>query len=195
MTITRIAAMFGAFVLLASSSVAAGVAVPRPAPKLVYNIPGKPPQDLSQYRGKVVALEFIFTTCPHCQAASKIMSKLQTEYGPKGLQVLDIAVNPNADLFVDDFAKEQQTTFPVGWVPQETMVSFMGFDSGRFVVPQLVLIDRQGVIHYQTPALEDASWDKQMTEEAIRSHIGELLHATATTARAPHGKSSSATLR
>ena len=31
------------------------------------------------------------------------MSKLQQEYGSRGLQVIDIAVNPNADLLVKDF--------------------------------------------------------------------------------------------
>lgn len=125
----------------------------------------------------MVALEFIFTNCPHCQAASHLMSKLQTEFGPKGLQVIDVAVNPNADLLVDNFAKEQQTTFPVGWVPQADMVSFMGFSSARFVVPQLVLIDRKGVIHRQTPPLEDENWDKMMNQDALRKNIEELLGA------------------
>jgi thiol-disulfide isomerase/thioredoxin len=165
-----------------------GAEVIRTAPSLTYFLPGKDPQTLEQYRGKVVALEFIFTTCPHCQAASHLMSKLQNEYGPRGLQVIDIAVNPNADLKVDDFAKTQQTTFPVGWVTQDKMTAFMGYSSDRFVVPQLVLIDRKGVIHYQTPALESEDWDNQMTETAIRKHIEELLNLkSATTHKPEHG--------
>ncbi len=172
----KLAALSCAFALFALTLLATDVVVPRPAPKLVFNLPGKPPQELSQYLGKVVALEFIFTTCPHCKAASKIMSKIQTEYGPKGLQVLDVAVNQNADLMVDTFAKEQQTTFPVGWVFSQEMTSFMGFTDGRYVVPQLVLIDRKGMIRYQTPAIESDEWDKLMAEDAIRKHIEELLH-------------------
>ena len=191
MRMTRIAAVFTSIALLASGVWAADSELPRPAPKLVYNLPGKEPQDLSQYVGKVVALEFIFTTCPHCKAASHVMSKLQTEYGPKGLQVLDVAVNENADLLVDNFAKEQQTTFPVGWVSQAQMVSFMGFSSARFVVPQLVLIDRKGMIHYQTPALEDDNWDKLMNEDAIRKNIEELLRSTSSSAsNGSHAKAS-----
>jgi hypothetical protein len=62
------------------------------------------------------------------------------------------------------------------------MTSFMGFGADRFVVPQLVLIDRKGIIHYQTPATENSNWDKQMTEEMIRKHIEELL--TSSEARA-----------
>jgi thiol-disulfide isomerase/thioredoxin len=173
--VKKIASVLIGLALITGSLSAADIVVPRPAPKLVYNIPGKPPQQLSQYLGKVVALEFIFTTCPHCKAASHIMSKLQTEYGAKGLQVLDVAVNANADLLVDVFAKEQQTTFPVGWVFQQDMTSFMGYNDGRFVVPQLVLIDRKGVIRYQTPPLSDDNYAKLVNEDAIRKHIEELL--------------------
>ena len=54
------------------------------------------------------------------------MSKLQTEYGPKGLQVIDVAINANADLGVEDFAKEQQTTFPVGWAVQNAHAGIHG---------------------------------------------------------------------
>lgn len=147
----------------------------RKAPELAFTIPSQGQKLLSQYLGKVVALEFIFTTCPHCQAASKFMTRLQNEYGVKGLQVVDIAVNPNADLFVENFARDFQTSFPVGWITQDQMVSFMGFSSARFVVPQLVLIDRKGLIHYQTPAIEDENWDKLMKEDAIQQHVEQLL--------------------
>ena len=147
----------------------------RKAPELTFSIPGQGQKQLSSYHGKVVALEFIFTTCPHCQAASKMMSKLQQEYGPRGLQVIDVAINPNADLLIENFAKDFQVNFPVAWTTAEQMQAFMGFGDARFVVPQLTLIDRNGFIHYQTPALSGDDWTKQMTEQAIRQHIEELL--------------------
>ena len=171
----------------ASSDSAPTGAVPsaanvRKAPELTYSIPGKGEQLLSQYRGKVVALEFIFTTCPHCQAASKYMTKLQAEFGNRGLQVIDVAVNPNADLLVENFAKDFQVNFPVGWTTGEKMQGFMNFPDQRYVVPQLALIDRKGYIHWQTPATsEDAAWEKLMNPDAIRQHIEELLgHASST---------------
>lgn len=164
-----------------AASLFAGEAI-RKAPELAFTVPGQGQKLLSQYRGKVVALEFIFTTCPHCQAASKVMTKFQSEYGPRGLQVIDVAVNQNADLLVENFAKDFQVNFPVGWAPSNEMLSFMGFSDGRYVVPQLVLIDRKGYIHYQTPAKEDENWDKLMKEDAIRQHIEELLASGSTSA-------------
>lgn len=148
---------------------------PRKAPELAFTVPGQGQKLLTQYRGKVVALEFIFTTCPHCRDASIMMSKLQEEFGPRGFQALDVAVNDNADLLVENFARDYHINFPVGYTPQPQMIAFMGFPTNYFVVPQLVLIDRAGVIHYQTPARENEDWDKLMKPENIRAHIEELL--------------------
>lgn len=161
--------------LVNGALIAGDLEVMRKAPALTFTIPGEGHKALSQYEGKVVAVEFIFTTCPHCQAATHMMSKLQTELGSKGLQVIDVAVNPNADLLVENFAKDFKVNFPVAWTPSDTMTTFMGFSPGRYVVPQLVLIDRKGNIHYQTPAIEDSNWDKLMKEDVIRQHIEQLL--------------------
>lgn len=163
---------------LATASVAAEDTLApaiRKAPEVAFTVPGQGQKLLSQYRGKVVALEFIYTTCPHCQAASHIMSRFQNEFGPKGFQALDIAFNDNADLLVGDFAKEQQTQFPVGWTTRDQVLSFLGLSAvERFVVPQVILIDREGMIHYQTPPLGD---EDSYKEEVIQKRIEMLLSA------------------
>jgi peroxiredoxin len=157
----------------------------RKAPELTFSIPGQGQKQLSDYRGKVVALEFIYTTCPHCQDASKVMTRMQQEYGSRGLQALDVAINPNADLLVENFAKDFQVNFPVGWATPPQMTAFMGFSNdARYVVPQLALIDRKGYIRYQTPFSSGEEWQKVMAEDAIRQHIEELLGAN-TSASAP----------
>ncbi len=171
-------------VFLASGLFAQETLAPRKAPEFAFSIPGNGQQLLSQYRGKVVALEFIFTTCPHCQAAAKLMTKLQNEYGSRGLQVIDVAVNPNADLLVDAFARDFQVNFPVGWALREQAASFMNFSSSYFVVPQLALIDRKGYIRYQTPPTETPAWDSLMNEASLRHHIEELLSQGASSASA-----------
>ena len=177
----------------AAYSVAVDAAPLRKASELAFSVPGQGQKQLSDYRGKVVALEFIFTTCPHCQAASKLMTKLQQEYGSRGLQVIDVAINPNADLLVENFAKDFQVNFPVGWTTAQQMQTFMGFSDARYVVPQLVLIDRKGYIHYQTPALSGDDWAKLMSEQAIRQHIEELLGSnTSASVRHPNASAGAA---
>ena len=172
----------------------------RKAPELAFNLPGQGQVLLSHYRGKVVALEFILTTCPHCQAASKTMTKFQDEYGPRGFQALDVAINgldenrtpDQADTLVKTFQTNFQVGFPVGWIARDQMMSFMGFSlADRMVVPQLVLIDRKGYIHYQTPANNNEEWTKIMNDDAVRQHIEELLALNNTSA----ARHSSATAR
>lgn len=166
---------------------AADPVLPRKAPELAFSVPGQGEKLLSQYRGKVVALEFILTTCPHCQAAAQMMSRLQAEYGPRGFQALDVAIDgldegrtaAQANDLVQRFANNYQVAFPVGYTPRDQMLTFSGFSfADRFVVPQIVLIDRKGVIHYQTPPLGD---EYSMQESTLRQRIGELLSASSAT--------------
>ncbi len=156
----------------------------RKAPELAFTLPGQGDKLLSQYRGKVVALEFILTTCPHCQAASRYMTQMQEAYGPKGFQALDLAINAldegrtpqQAGLMTETFVNNFQVGFPVGFIGRDPMMSFMGFSiMDRMVVPQLVLIDRRGIIRYQTPAGDNDDYSKLMNEGTIRQHVEELL--------------------
>lgn len=170
-------------VLLSGYLVADSNAI-RKAPELAFTLPGQGEKLLSQYHGKVVALEFILTTCPHCQAASKLMTKFQEQYGARGFQALDVAINAldngntpqQASEMVEEFARNFQVGFPVGYIGRDPMMAFMGFSiMDRMVVPQLVLIDRNGFIHYQTPADDSPAWGKLMNDAAIQQHIEELL--------------------
>ena len=149
---------------------------PRKAPELEINLPGGNNLLLSKFRGKVVALEIIQTTCPHCQAASKFMSELQNKYGSKGLQVIAAAINPNADLLVENFIKDYKVTFPVGWLNPGQAQTFMQFSSAYFVVPQLALVDRTGSVRFQTPAKEDPQWDELMNHETLVKNVELLLN-------------------
>ncbi len=188
--------LLGFLILSAISLPAADVVVPRKAPELAFTIPGEGEKLLSQYRGKVVALEFIMTTCPHCQAASHEMTKYQEEFGKRGLQVIDLAINAldgtggvsEANEMATRFKTTFQVGFPVGYVPRVQMMNFMGFTpADRMVVPQLVLIDRKGVIHYQTPAISGPQWESVMKEPYLREHLEELLNLGNSTAS--HAKS------
>lgn len=186
----RRAFLFIGIVFLWASTLAAAdaPALPRKAPELTFTVPNQGQKLLSQYRGKVVALELVYTTCPHCQHASQVMTKLQTEYGPRGFQALDVAFNDNSDLLVENFVKDFQVGFPVGWAPRDQVLAFLNLSvMDRFVVPQLALIDRKGMIHYMTPPLGD---DTSLTESIIRQRIEELLGAG--TGAAAHKSASAA---
>lgn len=191
----NVAACFIGFALF---TLADAPALPRKAPELQFTVPGQGAKLLSQYRGKVVALEFIMTTCPHCQAAAGAMSNFQREYGPQGLQALDVAINvadiahtpAEQDAVVQAFVNQFQVAFPVGYTSRDEEAAFMGFSvMERSVVPQIVLIDRNGMIHYQTPALGDAH---SQDPNVIRQRIEELLAIPVASAKHVAGKAKAA---
>ena len=131
-------------------------------------------KSLSDFQGKVIALEFIETTCPHCQAASHIMTKLQKELGSRGFQAIDLAINTKSDADINNFMQTQQTDFLVGWIGLNEMGAFLQLTQGvRFVVPQLVLIDRKGDIRFETPPLGS---ETALVEDILRKRVVGLLN-------------------
>jgi thiol-disulfide isomerase/thioredoxin len=160
------------FILPAAFCLVLAAAVPRAAADLTYKLPGGQTQNLKQYRGKVVALEFILTTCPHCQAASKVMSRMQKEFGPSGFQAVDVAVNDGADSLVPAFVKDFGVMYPVGYTDDRTALRFLDLVPQRVLFPQMVLIDREGMIRYQSDVTGDAL---VVDESALRAKIESLV--------------------
>jgi thiol-disulfide isomerase/thioredoxin len=170
-----------ASLLVSGLALQAAAPVPRPTKEFTIILPNGRQSLLSSYRGKVVMAAFMFTTCPHCQALSKIITKLQGELGARGFQALGVTFNdevntPNAAAnaqVAGAFANEFAQGFPVGYAPRNSVLSYLGIsDIESWVVPQIAIIDRKGVIRAQSAARGTA--DLQ-TETYLRKYLGELL--------------------
>src|SRR5580704_10579839 len=106
-------------------SVYAASQIPRPAQQLdIVDGAGKH-QLLSSYKGKVVVVQFLLTTCPHCQKFSQILTKAQAEYGPRGFQALGAAVNEATPQMAKDYAAKFAPNFPVGPLAEDAVFPFM----------------------------------------------------------------------
>jgi peroxiredoxin len=170
----RITGLFLALSLV-SVSIWAQPPMPRKAPELTITESSGKQTLLSSYRGKVVVLAFIFTTCPHCQAACGVLTKLHAELGDKGFQPLAVAFNDNASMLVSSFVQNFHPSFPVGSEIRKRVTDYLQLDdSGKvpWMVPQVVLIDRKGMIVEQsspkgTEALQE--------EGSLRQKITDLL--------------------
>ncbi len=123
----------------------------------------------------MVVVQFLYTTCPHCQAYSQLLTKLQGEYGPKGLQCLGAAFNEADNAMVSGYINQYKVGFPVGPLMRDTVLSFLGVSVvERFVVPQIVLIDRKGQIREQTEPNPTSPAPLQQ-EAHLRASIEKLL--------------------
>lgn len=160
---------------LAATFVLQGADLPRPAPAMTFKMPNGGVIDLTQYKGKVVALEFLITTCPHCQKCSQILQKMQDEYGPKGFQALGVATNDMAQMLVPDYVKNFALRFPVGFAPRDQAHEFLQHPTMLIMyVPQLVFIDRKGMIQAQYAGGSDFFKEE---ETSVRAKIEEMLKA------------------
>lgn len=162
-----------AAVLMLSVVPAFAAEVPRKAPEFAVQLPDGSFKLLSSYRGKVVCLEFLYTTCPHCQHASQLMTRLQKEYGPKGFQALGVAFNPMSKMLVSDFVRDYGVAYPVGYAEREPVHQFLQHNPNEALhVPQIIFIDKKGIIRQQSLPRGDST---TATEANMRKMIEMLL--------------------
>jgi len=167
---TALAAMLGVAAFTAAAQPA-----PKPSPALTINRAGSPAIQLSQYRGKIVLLAFIHTTCPHCQELTRELIPIAREYEKRGVQVVECAFNVNADQLVPAFVQEFQPPFPVGWTDNNTVMGYLGrsiLDTTPFFVPHLVFLDRRGTI--QGDFAGESEFMRTL-DASIRAELGKLL--------------------
>lgn len=163
--------------------------IPRKSPELSVQLPSGKHLLLSQFRGKVVLVEFVYTTCPHCQNSSQLVEQLYKELGPKGFQPIAVAFNPDADKLVPDFARQFGLTFPVGFAARDTVIEYLQHPMIQPVyVPQLVFVDRKGVIRAQHGG-EDPFLNN--LEVNVRAQIETLLAEPAGSVRSHRSRTAS----
>jgi|ERR1044071_2215388 thiol-disulfide isomerase/thioredoxin len=155
--------------------------VPRKCPDFVVHLPAGKNLPLSSLRGKILAIAFISTTCPHCQHYTQTLSAIQREYAPRGVQVLAVAFNDNAQSLVPDFIRQFQPAFPVGWENHVNALSFLGISIlNQGYVPKIVFIDKAGMIQKQYEGQDPFFVDP---DRSTRAALDEMLKATPATVK------------
>ncbi|SPE36650.1 Redoxin domain protein [Candidatus Sulfopaludibacter sp. SbA3] len=127
-----------------------------------------------QYRGKVLAVAFILTTCPHCQDLTKALKPLSREYAPRGVQFLECAFNEDAPATMPEFLDQFHPPFPVGWSSGAAVRAYLHYSTleANFFVPHMVFLDRTGVVRGDFPG--DSDFFKK-PEENIRGQLEKML--------------------
>lgn len=133
-----------------AATVMRGADASRAAPELFLTDTNGKQIRLSLLRGKVVVLEFMLTTCPHCQNTAKLMSRLQKEYGPRGFQAISLPFNDDAPIAAPGFVAAHQVSHPVAAIQRNRVYEFAQLSPMmRHSVPIMVFIDRYGRIRAQ----------------------------------------------
>jgi len=148
--------------------------IPRQSPDYSIQMTNGKQIKVSDYRGKVLCLAIILTTCPHCQKTTQLLSGIYKDLAPKGFEVVEAAVNENPD--VPSFVSQYKVPWPVGTAGALSALDYIQWPKDkRPLVPFVVFIDRKGVIRAQYTGMDEAFFDNQQ-EQHMRDEAEKLLN-------------------
>lgn len=155
-------------------AVATAAPIPREAPALtVTDVMGQK-RDLSQFKGGVTLIEFMLLRCSSCTQMAKKINKLYGELAGRGFRPVAVVFDDGvSDPVIRDYANLLKLEYPLGYASSEDVDRYLARAAPqRFQVPQLVVIDRAGVIRAQS----HPSGEMLLTDEGyLRNFLGTLL--------------------
>ena len=118
---------------------APGFALPDPDYRHFY--------DLQDYRGKVVLIDIMSTSCPHCLLLSTTLENVKDKYGDK-VQILSVILPPDNQDTVAKYRAVNKITVPIICDMGQMTISYLNARPGmsKIDVPHLFIIDKQGMI-------------------------------------------------
>jgi len=120
---------------------------------------------LSDYRGKVVLLDFWATWCGPCRTEIPHFVEMQNKYGPQGFQVIGISMDDDVKP-VREYYQQHRLNYPVA-VGDDKLADRFG---GTLGLPVNVIIDRQGRISSKHLGATDVSVFDQEVENLLAQH-------------------------
>ena len=120
---------------------------------------------LTDYRGKVVFINFWATWCGTCKIEMPSMEKLYQRFKNHGLEMLTISVDKDQTL-IRPFMDEYKLTFPVLLDPKSNVAKQKYKTTG---VPETFIVDQRGVIRYK--AIGPRDWATEETMAAFATLI------------------------
>ena len=118
---------------------------------------------LSDYRGKVVLLNFWATWCAPCRVEMPAMETLYQDLQKEGLEVLAISIDPQGIVVTRPFQEAMGLTFPILHDSEYRV----GAAYGARTLPMTYLIDREGLIRQRIFGARD--WNGMDARRLIRN--------------------------
>jgi thiol-disulfide isomerase/thioredoxin len=97
---------------------------------------------LSEFKGKIILLDFFATWCPPCREQMNVMSKVHDDFSDKGIVVIGVSLDKRYDRNkVMEFLKEKKVEFLAVWGDNKLT------DIAKVrAIPTLLAIDRKGEV-------------------------------------------------
>ncbi|HDZ24410.1 MAG TPA: TlpA family protein disulfide reductase [Desulfobacteraceae bacterium] len=102
---------------------------------------------LSQFKGRIVVLDFWATWCPPCRMSIPELTRLQKEFRSQGLVVIGVSLDDPvqaSNLFLKAFMEKFDMNYKVLRYDMKVMKDYFGADNPA--IPTMFVIDRDGKI-------------------------------------------------
>ena len=123
-------------------------------------------QNLKQYAGKIIVLNFWATWCEPCREEMPELSALHDTYKDKNVVVLGIAVDDAAA--VGDFVKETKVSYPLLIAEMQGMEIASHLGNDKSVLPYTVIINTNGAVA--------KTYFGRVTKPLLEQTLTQLLH-------------------
>jgi peroxiredoxin len=133
------------FVLLSADNACAVKDDPPVAPDFTLKDLNGSDISLSDYKGKVLVLNFWATWCPPCRAEIPDFIEVYDEYKNKGLEILGVSVDQISPDQVRQFVERNKMNYPVAMA---TSQFFKDYPPPQ-AIPTTLVIDMDGKIQYK----------------------------------------------
>ena len=140
------------------------VALDRPAPEIVVQDRGGQAHRLSDFRGKVVLINFWATWCPPCVEEMPSMESLRKELDETQLEIMALSVDDSWEP-IDAFLEKTTYGFGIYADFQEKVAKRYG----THMIPETYIVDKQGVIRCKV------SGDRDWMEPAVIAFLKKLI--------------------
>jgi peroxiredoxin len=147
----------------AQSQVATTSLLHKEAPKFVRSDLEDRKLDLSAYRGRAVLLDYWATWCASCQLEMPRFVAWQSQYGPRGLQIIGISMDNDPEL-ARKLYRKMKLNYPVA-MGDEKLGQLYG---GVLGLPLTFLIDKQGKVQAQFRGEADLNLIEERLKTLLR---------------------------
>lgn len=120
------------------------------------------PQSITQWKGKVVVLNFWATWCPPCRRELPTFKALQAEYGERGVQFVGISLDRGE--LVKDYARIEALNYPQLVGPSKALELGQLLGNRMGALPFTVVVDRDGQITERV----FGEWSREEAETALK---------------------------
>lgn len=117
---------------------------------------------LSQFRGKVVLLNFWATWCGPCRIEMPAMEQLYRSFPRREFQILAVSTDSQGVAVTRPFQQQSGLTFPI--LHDTDMRT--GVTYGARSLPMTLMVDRQGIVRQKIFGARD--WDSPEARELIQ---------------------------